>query len=204
MTGTVSIVVPTYQRPVLLMNRCIPSILAQTNQNFDCHVVGDGTDAETAQFMGALCGQDSRFRFTNLDHVGGEWGTIGLAALNHGLDTAKGEWISVLADDDWYEPDHNEFLTAEAERRGVDFCYGIARSPRGQEWGNWPPGAGSIANGAYVYRGKARDYRYDLDCLSRGRNGDEDLWIRMFEEGVTFALVPRVVHHYDPSAERGY
>jgi hypothetical protein len=86
----------------------------------------------------------------------------------------------------------------------VDFCYGISQSPRGQQWGAWPPGCGQIANGAYVYRGKARDYRYDLDCLSRGRNGDEDMWIRMYEEGVTFALVSRVVHRYDPSAERGY
>ena len=199
----VSIVLPTYNRCGLLMDRAIPSILAQTDQDFEVHVIGDGTDHETCQRMWDLCSYDPRFRFTNLPHVGGEWGTIGLVALNHGLDTAQGEWISVLADDDWYSPDHNEVLVREAEARGVDFCYGLSRSPRGQQWGAWPPGCGSVANGAYVYRGRARDYRYDLDCLrDRGRNGDEDLWIRMFEGGVTFALIQQVVHHYEPSAER--
>jgi glycosyltransferase involved in cell wall biosynthesis len=98
---TVSIVTPTYNRPVLLMNRCIPSIIAQTDPDWECHVVGDGTDEETCRYMADMCRIDPRFRFTNLDHVGGEWGTIGLVALNHGLDTAKGDWISVLADDDW-------------------------------------------------------------------------------------------------------
>ena len=200
---TVSVITPTYNRPVLLMNRAIPSILAQTDPDWELHVVGDGTDAETVQHMTYLAEHDSRVRFTNLDHVGGEWGTIGLVALNHGLDTAKGEWISVLADDDWYEPDHNEVLVREAEARGVDFCYGISISPREQRWGAWPPGDGQIANGAYVYRGKARDYRYDLDCLSRGLNGDADLWTRMYSEGVSFAHIPRIVHHYDPSLQRG-
>ena len=110
----------------------------------------------------------------------------------------------MLADDDAYTPDHNEVLVREATERGVDFCYGISESPTGQRWGAWPPGDGQIANGAYVYRGRARDYRYDLNCIrDRGRNGDADMWIRMFEEGVTFALVPRVVHSYLPSAERG-
>jgi glycosyltransferase involved in cell wall biosynthesis len=186
------------------MDRCLPSIIAQTNQDFECIVVGDGTDEATTAAMLALCARDGRFRYENLPHAGGEWGTIGLAALNRGLDMATGDWISVLADDDAYTPDHNEFLTADAERRGVDFCYGIAESPRGQRWGAWPPGAGNIANGAYVYRGRARDYRYDVNCIrDRGRNGDEDMWIRMFEEGVSFAFTPRVVHRYEPSAERG-
>jgi glycosyltransferase involved in cell wall biosynthesis len=200
---TVSIITPTFERPVLLMNRCIPSIMAQSDPEWELHVIGDGTDAETVQYMTYLAEHDSRVRFTNLPHVGGEWGTIGLAALNHGLDTAKGEWISVLADDDWYAPDHNEVLVREAEARGVDFMYGVSESPRGQRWGAWPPGDGQIANGAYVYRGKARDYRYDLNCIrDRGLNGDADLWTRMYAGGVTFALTERVVHRYYPSAER--
>ncbi len=206
---TVSVIVPTYNRPDLLMGRAIPSILAQTDQDWECHVIGDGTDADTCLRMGELCKEDRRFRFTNLPHHdyvdegAGIWGIIGLPALNHGLDTARGDWISVLADDDAYTPDHNEVLVREAEARGVDFCYGISESPRGQRWGAWPPGDGQIANGAYVYRGRAREYRYDMRCLhDRGRNGDADLWIRMYEGGVTFALLPRVVHHYEPSAER--
>jgi glycosyltransferase involved in cell wall biosynthesis len=202
----VSIIVPTYQRPDLLMTRCIPSILAQTDPDWECHVIGDGTDAETVERMAEMCRQDGRFRFTNLEHYdygdGDIWGIIGLPSLNYGLDTATGDWISVLADDDAYTRDHNERLVREAESRGVDFCYGVSVSPRGQSWGMWPPGDGQLANGAYVYRGAAREYRYDMDCRARGRTGDADMWIRMYEGGVTFALIPDVVHRYYPSAER--
>ena len=94
-------------------------------------------------------------------------------------------------------------LVREALRTGVDFCYGIAEAPWGQRWGAWPPGDAQIANGAYVYRGRARDYRYDLDCIrDRGLNGDADMWTRMYREGVTFALLPQVVHRYEPSTSR--
>ena len=68
MTGTVSVIVPTYNRPVLLMNRCIPSILAQTDPDWECHIIGDGTDAESAEYATYLAAHDSRFRFTNLQH----------------------------------------------------------------------------------------------------------------------------------------
>jgi len=41
----VSVVIPTYNRPQLLMTRSLPSVMAQTHEELDIHVVGDGTDA---------------------------------------------------------------------------------------------------------------------------------------------------------------
>lgn len=203
----ISIIVPTYNRTDLLMTRAIPSILAQTNPDWECHVIGDGTDQATVEAMADLISRDGRFRFTNLPHAdygdGDIWGLIGLPSLNHGLDAATGDWISVLADDDSYTSDHNAVLVRSAIEQGVDFCYGVSESPRGQRWGAWPPGDGQIANGAYVYRGAARGYRYDMRCLQdRGLNGDADMWIRMYEGGVKFGIIDKVVHHYFPSAER--
>lgn len=191
------------------MDRAIPSVLRQTDPDWEVHVIGDGTDPQTVWEMEALCAEDARFRFTNLPHYpyvdegAGIWGLIGLPALNHGLDMARGDWIAVLGDDDEFTSDHNEVLIAEALRRNLDFCYGISRSPRGQEWGMWPPGDGQLANGAYVYRGKAMEYRYDMRCLhDRGRTGDADMWIRMYEGGVSMGLLPQRVHIAYPSAER--
>lgn len=204
---TVSIILVTYNRRDLLMNRAIPSILAQTDPDWECHVVGDGTDQATVDAMSSLCVADGRFRFSNLPHTdyaaiygGDTWGLIGLPCLNYGLDHATGDWISVLADDDAYTPDHNAVLIDAAIKRNVDFCYGISTAPWGQEWGAWPPGDGQIANGSYVYRGAAREYRYDMDCRDkRGRTGDADMWLRMYEGGVTFAFLPQRVHRYFPS-----
>ena len=110
--------------------------------DWECHVVGDGTEDATVAGMAHLCRADGRFRFTNLPHyeytgtARERWGTYGLAALNYGLDHAKGEWIAVLADDDEWTPDHHEILLAAAAESGADHVYGdrrgAGRSPMGQ------------------------------------------------------------------------
>ena len=201
---TVSVIVPTYQRCRVLMDRCIPSIKAQTITDWECHVVGDGTDEDTVAEMTALCAQDPRFRFTNLPHDTYpevwdiRWGLIGLTAINHGWDTARGEWITVIGDDDEYRPNHHEVLLAAAERTGADFVYGISTTFKegkdtGQEYGGWPPGDGAFA--AYMFR-TSLPYRFALDCWDRGHAGDADLWYRMIEGGVKFHFEQVLVKNY--------
>lgn len=201
----ISVIVPTYNRPVTLFERCLPSVMVQTVTEWECHVVGDGTDAETVERMSDLCGSDGRFRFTNLPHFEYSadprvrWGTVGLASLNYGLDHALGEWIAVLADDDEWTPDHHAVLLAAAERTGADHVYGLAEAPDGQRWGAWPPGDGQLANGANLYRASL-PYRYDTEVMRvRGKTGDADMWERMVAGGVRFHFEPVVVHHYYPS-----
>jgi len=200
----ISIIVPTYNRTRLLVDRCIPSILAQTDPDWELHVIGDGTEPETVDVMNAWCSIDPRMRFTNLPHADypedfeSRWGLLGLTALNYGLDHALGDWIAVLADDDEWLPTHNEVLLRAVS--GADHVYGIAETYKdgqftGQRYGAWPPGDGQFCNGANLYRASL-PFRYDLDCGSRGRTGDADLWIRMVESGVRFKFVPEVVLRY--------
>ena len=192
------------------MNRALPSVKAQTYTDWDCHVIGDGTDDVTEAAMTELCMADRRFRFTNLPRQQypegtrwDNWGLLGLVALNYGLDHARGGWIAVLDDDDEFLPRHHEDLIAAAVARDADFAYGRSITPWGQEYGSWPPGDAAIAQGSYVYRRKAMEYRYDLNCVAeRGLNGDADLWTRMFAEGVRFTMISDLVHHYDPAAAR--
>jgi glycosyltransferase involved in cell wall biosynthesis len=202
----ISIIVPTYNRTRLLMDRCIPSILAQTDPDWELHVIGDGTEQETVDDMEALCSIDPRIRFTNLPHAdypedfGSRWGLLGLVSLNYGLDHALGDWIAVLADDDEWLPTHNEVLLRAASDSGADHVYGIADTFKGgqftgQRYGAWPPGDGQFCNGANLYRASL-PFRYDLECGSRGKTGDADLWIRMVQGGVRFKFVPEVVLRY--------
>lgn len=202
---TVSVIVPTYERFGLLTTRSLPSILRQTYTDLDIHIVGDGTsDAHRIEaYLQGL--NDPRVRFTNRPHqeypedLGAKWCVLGLEALNYGLDTARGEWVSVLADDDEWEPDLVELLLGEAIRQNVDFAYGMARYvwPDGhpQTAGAWPPGYGQLTDSSYVYR-NGMGYRYDPDCIKRGLPEDGDLWNRMVEGGVKFAFIPRIVVHY--------
>lgn len=201
----ISIIIPTFNRTRLLMDRAIPSVLAQTNPDWECLVVGDGTEVATEIEMRDLINKDERFRFWNLAHhrypLNQEqaWGLYGLTALNFGLDFARGEWISVLNDDDEFTPDHNSYLLS-ATFPGMEFIYGMSDtykngSPTGQLYGKYPPGDGSVTQGSYIYK-RSLEYRYRHDCYTRGHNGDADMWLRMWDGGVKFSFVPRIVHHY--------
>lgn len=200
MLPVISVIIPTYNRARLLVDRCLPSVFAQTVQDMEIHVIGDGTDQETVDAMA----DEPRVRFTNLPHYAypsdprARWATIGLASLNYGLDHARGDWIAVLADDDAWEPEHNAILLDAAEASGADHVYGVSTGPQ-RTWGAWPPGDGQFCNGANLYRASL-PYRYDLQCYMRGLTGDADLWLRMITGGVRFHFVDRVVHRYYPSA----
>lgn len=198
----VSVLVPTYNRTKLLTERCLPSIVNQTHQDLDILVIGDGTEQETVDAMAEWTERDPRIRFWNLPHqqypedLGQKWCVLGLEAMNFGLDNAKGEWISALADDDEWELDAIESLLAKTE--GVDFVYGKSITPGGQMYGYWPPSAMNFTDGSYVYR-NGMGYRYDPACISRGLPEDGDLWIRMIEGGVKFAFLNKIVMRYYPN-----
>lgn len=201
----ITVIVPTYNRTELLLSRCLPSVFAQTVQDFEVLVVGDGTEQATVDAMAEF--PDDRLWFWNLDHPEypedeeERWWVIGLEALNFGLDRARGEWIAVLADDDEWTPDHHAVLLAKAARTGADHVYGRSDTYKDgrkteQLYGEWPPnGPGHFCNGANLYRASL-GYRYALDCADRRRPGDQDLWERMVADGVRFAFTPTVVHHY--------
>lgn len=207
MAPLISVIVPTYNRTRLLTQRALPSVFAQTVQDQEILVVGDGTSPATVRAIA----EEHRVTFWNRKHPvypddeEDRWKVIGLEALNDAIDRAKGEWIAVLADDDEWLPNHHEVLLDIAERSGADHVYGKSetwkagkRTP--QTYGEWPPlGPGHFCNGANLYRRELCSrfhYRYDLDCLARGKPGDEDLWERMVLGGVTFAFTPITVHRY--------
>lgn len=207
MAPLISVIIPTYNRPDLLLHRAIPSVMAQSVTDWELLVVGDGTDDLTVIAMDALCRDDPRVRFWNLprppypaEHERA-WPIYGLAALNFGLDHAQGEWIAVLGDDDEFTSDHHRILLDCADQTGAEHVYGVSNTIKGgrftgQQYGAWPPGDGQLANGANLYL-RSLDYRYDLRCYEdRGLTGDADLWLRMVASDVKFAFTPKVVHYY--------
>lgn len=199
----VSIVIPTYNRPDLLLGRSLPSALAQTHRNIEVLVVGDGTDQRTVYEVEKLCAEDVRVRFWNLPHRTypqqreKAWLILGIDALNHGLEQARGSWVMALGDDDAVTPDMVEVLLAHGE--GADVVYGqsvLRENGLIRMIGTWPPITGAFCDGANIRRNQG--YYYDPACLARGVPEDADLWDRMRGDGRRFTLVPRVVHYYFP------
>lgn len=211
----VSTIIPTRNRPTLLVERAIRSVFAQTYPGWECIVVGDDTDAETQRVMAQVCAVDSRFRFVNLPaeprptDPRERWLTGGVRAWNAGLQMARGDWLSYLGDDDVYVPRHHELLLAAA--RDADFVYGESivvtaigqrRSDRVFGRASWPE-AHDIVQGAYLAR-RALDLLGSVVPSIRGA-WDAVMLERLLDElkqkPSRIARVAEVVHEYHPAPE---
>ncbi|WP_158076834.1 glycosyltransferase family 2 protein [Wohlfahrtiimonas populi] len=95
-----SIIIPVYKVEKYI-TKCIQSLLDQTHQNFEVLLVDDGSPDNSIEIARKLVGNDSRFIFLEKEN-GGQ-----ASARNLGLDHAKGECISFLDSDDYFE---NSFL----------------------------------------------------------------------------------------------
>jgi glycosyltransferase involved in cell wall biosynthesis len=109
----VSIVVPTYSRPVFL-ERALASIYAQTYANWELIVVDDNhPDSEARRETEALMARHSRATYLRHEQNRG-----GSATRNTGIKAARGDFVAFLDDDDEWLPEKLEkqmavFVTAE-------------------------------------------------------------------------------------------
>lgn len=202
--STVSAIMPTFMRNDILLSRALPSILRQTVPVDEILIIMDGVDDEVYLDLLRRLPTDERIWVKNIDrpeypqHPGDFWLTQGWKARNTGLDMATGDYIAPLDDDDEWTDDHIELLLGAINSTGADFAYGKAVTPWGQWYGHWPPSGANFTDGSQLYR-RDLGYRYDPECLSRGKAEDQDLWDRMVEGGVKFTFVEKLVHRYYPA-----
>jgi glycosyltransferase involved in cell wall biosynthesis len=95
--GLVSIVMPAFNGEIFI-RQAIDSVLSQTYSNWELIVVDDGSTDRTAEILRGY-GDDARIRSIYQENKGQA------AALNHGLDLARGEFATTLDTDDWYTPE---------------------------------------------------------------------------------------------------
>ncbi len=107
---TVSVVIPTLDRPNLLL-RALRSVFNQTYPHLDIVVVLDRPSEETIAALRAI--EDPRLRVIVNPHP-----VNAPAARNVGADHAKGEWIAFLDDDDEWLPEKIEKQLSFALQRG--------------------------------------------------------------------------------------
>lgn len=95
-----SIITPTCHRPYLLQ-RALRSVVHQTFKDFECMVVDDAGDPDTAEIVKQF--NDDRIILIRHSQNRGA-----AAAYNTGLKASRGRLISILDDDDEYHPDFLE------------------------------------------------------------------------------------------------
>ena len=97
---TVSVVIPTYNRAMLLP-RVIQSVLNQTFKDFELIIVDDSSIDNTQEVIKSF--EDERIRYIRHEKNKG-----GSATRNTGIKVAQGEYIGLLDDDDEWLPEKIE------------------------------------------------------------------------------------------------
>jgi hypothetical protein len=213
----VSVRIATYNNAKLLCERTLNSLLAQSYERWEAVVVGDAVTDDTEQRIAAI--GDARIRFINLPFRGPypederrRWLVAGTRPANTAVREAKGAWIAPLDHDDEFAPDHIEVLLNHARTTRAELAYGRL-SVRDAETGGllprvvgaWPPAHGQFGFQGAIYHGGLRCFQHDEAAYLAGEPGDWNLARRMWQAGVRFAFLDRVVttYYWAPNDEHG-
>lgn len=205
----ISVVIPTYDNHAMLRERSIPSVLAQTYQNFEVVVVGDAAPDEVRLAVEAF--DDPRISFVNLSYRGpypadpeAAWRVSGVPAYNEAVRRARGLWIAPLDDDDAWRSTHLERLLERARRDRLELAYGRQAVHFADGYartiGCFPPEVGEFGVQAALYHaGLAQIFEYELADGPLGLPSDWALCRRMMEAGVKIGMLDEVTVDYYPS-----
>ena len=219
----ISVYIPTYNRAALLMERSVPSVLAQTYDRFELVVVGDHTTDETENLVTKIA--DPRVQFHNIGRRGyrypptaeNHWLAGPVVAANTALGMLKGKWIARIDDDDLWTPDHLESLLHFAQQTNMEFVSSLYEEERHQKVavvdgdvadgpylnrGAISPGTGPKIGGTqtWLYRQYLRLFRYNIHCWRKNWNrvNDIDLQVRMYKAGVRMGFLEKLLARVIP------
>jgi glycosyltransferase involved in cell wall biosynthesis len=164
----VSIGVPTFERAATL-ERSIASALGQTHSRLEVIVSDDGSEDGTEALCRAVAERDPRLRYIRHEqHIGPT------ANFNAVLAAWRGDYVLLLADDDWFEPDYVErCLALLLSDPDLALVAGRARYVR---------------NGEFVHDGVIHQH-LQSNPAARVRS----YLSTVDDNGILYGLVPRVV-----------
>ena len=186
----ISILLPTHNRADVLPF-AIQSVLAQTIQDFELLIVGDGCTDNTAEIVQSF--SDPRIQWHDLPKAPG----FGYANRNIVLRLARGEFIAYMAHDDLWLSDHLEQLLPFFSDEKIEIVY--SRPLWVIPFGMIVPGmfnldhaptlkiflnkeSNLIPAGFFIHRRECFfKYGYWNDNLPAA--GDQDMWVRIIKGG---------------------
>lgn len=120
-----SVITATWQRHDMLLDRCIPSVQAQTMAGVEHVIVSDGPDPQLYEKISSIRTPGAPVTFTWLPGHDPEphWGSHARLA---GLQAARGQYITYCDDDDALRPQHCALL-AEALDRDPRAGFAVSR-----------------------------------------------------------------------------
>lgn len=220
----ISVYIPTYNRAEILIQRSLPSILAQTYKNFELIILGDHCTDRTEELIFKI--HDPRIKFYNLPKRGyrypptaeNHWLAGPVVAANKALELVRGKWIARLDDDDSWTPDHLEELLKFAQEGNYEFVsslyteenHGKRRIVDGERAqgpyynkkntpvnGDNPKIGGSLT---WLYRSYLKFFKYNINCWRKSWNrvNDIDFSLRIFSAGARMGFLDKSLAWYVP------
>lgn len=192
---TVSIITATWQRHQLLLERCIPSVAAQSVP-VEHIVVCDGPDPELRELLA-----DVPVRYAEVPEHHDNPGTLAWG-VNLGDGLATGEYIGICDDDNALRPDHARLLSEALDAHPeADFAYSrVVRHGCGDIIGAEPPRFGFLdGNGLMWRKGVLERFGY---WPTDTRTPDWGLVSTWLGNGARWVFVPEVTvdYYYHPGS----
>jgi glycosyltransferase involved in cell wall biosynthesis len=191
----IDIILPTYNRSLMLKERSIPSILNQTYKNFRLIIIGDCCTDDTEAVIKEF--KDERIFFYNLserkkrypESVENHWFCGPVVAINKGLEFVSADWIARIDDDDIWEKKHLEQLLKFAIKYRVEFVsshYTVVEEGNNilKDFSNEKPSIGGVQT--WLYASYLKFFKANINCWRKSWNrvNDLDLQDRMYKSGV--------------------
>ncbi len=204
----ISVVMTTFKRARLLVDRCLPSILNQTYKNFEIVITADSRVDETAKLLKEV--NDPRVKFFDVpeyEHYSKEtklrWYVGGVPSRNKALDFAKGKWIAEIDDDDIFLPEHLEALLEFAKNGNYEMVSAqYLREEKGEKkivgaQDSIPP-IGGVQT--WLYRSYLRFFKWNVHSWRKSYNRPPDIErsLRMGFAGVRTGFLNKVVTKVTP------
>jgi glycosyltransferase involved in cell wall biosynthesis len=205
----VSVLIPTYNRCPILLERAIPSILAQTYKNFEIIIIDDGSEDDTYETVKSLnhsqikifknSRKDYRYPNKALYH----WFAGGVSALNYGWQFCSGDYIARIDDDDIWTETHIEKLLNFLEETNSEFVYShilakMSQDEKEKVITNQPDPLGNTCT--WLFKSYLKNFKINIHCWRKNNNRvfDVDVQNRMFKAGVRISYLNEVTALYYP------
>lgn len=201
----VSVIIPTYNRCDLLLERALPSIQRQTYPNLEIIIAAHGCTDDTVERVGEI--KDRRIRVLEVprkraypESPRNHWLAGPVQPLNAALDACGGTWICRCDDDDIWTEDHVQVLLTNAKLGNFEFVSAGHSTDQGPVA---PYRVGGVSIGGcqtWLYRSYLRAFKYNPDCWRKTWNAvnDTDLQDRFLKAGVRMGYLDRTVAYVLP------
>lgn len=111
----ISIIIPVYNAE-LYIEKCISSIVTQSNKNWELIIVNDGSTDSSGEICKKYSEVDTRIFYVEIENQGVS------NARNVGTQYATGDWIMFVDSDDWIEDNTLDIITRNIES-DIDICF---------------------------------------------------------------------------------